>query len=817
MATFIPQSSHLTEDTIITKDGDVQRTWKVRGISFETADPDDLMTPKEQMNNLLRAIGSSEVALWQHTCHRKTSAQLDSDFDNTFCRDFDRRYTSSLNNERLVVTELYLTAAYRPVTSRAVRSLIRAGRRSIKEILQEQQQAIKALDDIAYQIESSLRPYGLDVLGTYVDENNVTCSRALGFLNYLVSGKWQKVQLGNGPINEYLGNAWLHAGTEMIEVRTPTMKRFAQCLDLKEYSNRTEPGILNGLLYEGYEYVITQSFSLHDKRTAEKVLRRQQTHLKNTEDGSARQIQEIEEAIDALIDGQFSLGEYHFSMIIFGSSPVEVQENTKSAATVLENAGFLPVLATTATDAAWYAQIPCNWAFRPRIAHLTSRNFASLAGLHNFPAGKQAGNPWGDAVTVLKTPSGPPFFFNFHSGRMGVDQFGKKLLGNTRIIGQSGVGKTVLMNMLFSQSQKYNNRGSGKYLSVTFDIDEGAKLCILAAGGKYLSLKNGQRSGMNPFQMEPTESNILFLVSLVRYLAAQGGHAVSVSDERRISQAVETVMIRMPKPVRRLSTLLQNIPEGVSEAEKNNSIVKRLAKWCADDGAGNRGVLAWALDCETDEIDLSSHSCYGIDGTDFLRNEDVRSPVTMYLLHRIRSLMDGRRLQIWMDEGFRWLDDPVFSEFTGEGQATIRKKDGMCVFATQSPKTVIESAVASSLLEQIATEVYLPNPRATKGEYLEGFKVTEAEFRMIRNLPEDGHMFIVKQGKHSVVAWLDLEGFEDDLAILSSTPELNTLASEVIEVVGGDPDVWVPEFQRRRRSPRASLLTAPIERQEEVA
>jgi len=102
MAPFIPQSSHVRHDTIVNKEGDLQRTWRVGGLAFETLDPEDVHIPKEQLNTLIRSIGSSQVALWQHTCRTQLTAQLDSDYQNDFCRQFDDRYAGTINSDQLM-------------------------------------------------------------------------------------------------------------------------------------------------------------------------------------------------------------------------------------------------------------------------------------------------------------------------------------------------------------------------------------------------------------------------------------------------------------------------------------------------------------------------------------------------------------------------------------------------------------------------------------------------------------------------------------------------------------------------------------------
>jgi len=799
VAPFLPYSSHVSTNTIVTKDGDFMRIWKLSGISFETADADEMLLRKNQLNTLFRSIGDNHVALWSHSVRRQTTDRLKSTFESDFCREFDKKYFDSFAGYRMMANELYLTVVYRPQPSRVGKAMVKTARRSHEEILNDQRAAIRKLDAIAYQIESSMRRYDLEELTTFEDENGALCSRPLTFLNFLISGEWQKVRVPTAPLNEYLGTAWIFVGAETIEIRSPTKTRFAQCVDFKDYTAHTEPGILNGLMYEDYEYVITQSYSFMVKRQGKEFLEKQVKQLLNAEDGSVTQIAEMKTAIDQLIQGEFTMGEYHYSLMIFGESVDKVRRNTTSAMTIIQDRGFLAALVATATDAAFYAQLPCNWNYRPRIAGLTSKNFAGLASFHNFTAGKRNGNPWGDAVTLFKTPSGQPLYFNFHYSKGDEDSFDKKLLGNTRMIGQSGAGKTVMLNALLVESQKFKANAPMGFTTVFFDKDEGAKLCIKAIGGKYLSVKNGKPTGFNPFQMEPTEGNILFLEKLVRVLVSGEHQRVTTTDELRISSAVRTVM-RMPRNLRRLSTVIQNMTEGTAEADRENSISKRLSRWCYDDGRGKQGPLAWALDCQNDEIDFTTHNNYGFDGTDFLDNTDVRTPISMYLLHRMEAIIDGRRFIYFMDEAWKWVDDEAFAEFAGNKQLTIRKQNGLGVFATQMPSSLLRSKIASALVQQVATEIYLPNPKADFHEYIEGFKCSEAEYDIIKNLGEESRMFIVKQGHTSMIGSLDLGGFDDELAILSGSLDNNELLDEVIADVGDDPKKWLPVFHERRKA-----------------
>lgn len=359
------------------------------------------------------------------------------------------------------------------------------------------------------------------------------------------------------------------------------------------------------------------------------------------------------------------------------------------------------------------------------------------------------------------------------------------------------------MNFCLAQAQKYLHNAPMGMCNVFFDKDQGAKGTILAIGGKYLAIRNGEPTGFNPFQMEPTAGNILFLEKLVQVLVSRDGQHVTTTDESRISHAIRTVM-RMRPELRRLSTVLQNVTEGSDRQDRENSVAKRLAKWCFDDGTGKRGTFWWVLDCPQDQIDFNTHSNYGFDGTDFLDNADVRTPISMYLLHRMELAIDGRRFIYWMDEAWKWVDDEAFSEFANNKQLTIRKQNGLGVFATQMPSSLLNSKVASALVQQVATEIYLPNPKADYHEYTDGFKVTNEEFDIIRSMSEESRMFLVKQGHHSMICRLELNGFDDELAILSGSSDNNELLDQVIAEVGDDPSVWLPVFQERRKARIAS-------------
>jgi type IV secretion system protein VirB4 len=60
-------------------------------------------------------------------------------------------------------------------------------------------------------------------------------------------------------------------------------------------------------------------------------------------------------------------------------------------------------------------------------------------------------------------------------------------------------------------------------------------------------------------------------------------------------------------------------------------------------------------------------------------------------------------------------------------------------------------------------------------------------------------MFLVKQGHNSVVVELNLNGLDDELAVLSGRAETVELLDRIRAQHGDDAAVWGPIFQKERR------------------
>jgi type IV secretion system protein VirB4 len=399
-------------------------------------------------------------------------------------------------------------------------------------------------------------------------------------------------------------------------------------------------------------------------------------------------------------------------------------------------------------------------------------NFASLASLHGHPLGQSEGLHWGDPVTVLETTAFGPYNFNFHVGD----------LGNFTVIGPSGTGKTVLLSFLVAQANKFKPR------VVFFDKDRGAEIFIRAAGGRYDLLAPGEPSGLNPLQLPDTAENRGFLIEWLERLLAPGGTPMDAEERSVLADAVDANYTQSSghRRLRHLRELLRGV-----RRPSAGDLAARLAPWCEE------GEHAWLFDNPHDRIDLEADRL-GFDMTRLLDHPVIRTPAMMYLFHRVEQRLDGRAAIIIIDEGWKALDDAVFVQRIRDWMKTIRKRNGVVGFCTQSAGDALESRISSAIIEQAATQIFFPNARARAADYIEGFGLTEHEFDLVKSLPDTARCFLIKQAGHSVVARLDLAGMGDFVKVLAgnerSVRRLDTLRARL----GDAPAAWLGPFMAER-------------------
>jgi type IV secretion system protein VirB4 len=282
-------------------------------------------------------------------------------------------------------------------------------------------------------------------------------------------------------------------------------------------------------------------------------------------------------------------------------------------------------------------------------------------------------------------------------------------------------------------------------------------------------------------------ANRRFLADWTAKLVTARGLALEAEDVARIADAVDANYAQ-PTQYRRLRHFAE-LFRGTHRPHAAD-LASRLAPWHSG------GDYAWLFDNAEDGLDLDVQTL-GFDMTNILDDPAARTPAMMYLFHRVEQRLDGEPTIIVIDEGWKALDDDVFVQRIKDWEKTIRKRNGIIGFATQSAQDALASKISSSIIEQAATQIFMVNPQAREQDYRDGFGLTSHEYDLVRTLPDSAHCFLIKHGVDSVVARLNLSGMPDLLTVLSgresSVRRLDALRAEV----GDAPTAWLPRLLER--------------------
>lgn len=791
----LPYQSHLDDHTLALRNGMLMQTIVLEGFPFETAETDDLNYRLAVRETMLRAIGASRFALYHHVVRRRASAALPAHYKDPLCAHIDRFWQGRLSSRHLFVNDLFLTLVSKPAPGRAgLFDRVAAGAsRMSGESGRTAQRArdIRALDAARESLLASLRAYGPRTLSLY-ERDGGTYSEPLEFLSLLLNAEMRPVLAPSGDCGHYLPYRRLSFGVDALEL-APSLEpaRFGTVLSLKEYPGATTPGMIDNLLRLPCEMVITESFCFSDRQIAQERIDLALRRMRAADDDAQSLRRGLVEAKDQTAAGLAGFGEHHMTVLVRAESIEALDQTAAQVQAAIADIGAVAVREQLALEPAFWAQFPGNLDYISRKALISTANFAGLSSLHGFPIGAAEGNHWGQATTVFETTSSTPYFFSFHQGD----------LGNFTVIGPSGSGKTVILNFLIAQAQKIAPR------TVFFDKDRGAEIFLRAIGGAYDVIRSGQPTGFNPLLLDDSPSNRGFLRAFIATLLSIGRGGLNTEEQAIIAEAV-AANFDQPKELRRLRFFQELL--GGFRRPNTEDLAARMARWCG------KGEHAWLFDNPSDRLSVDRR-VLGFDMTDILDSPDIRTPTMMYLFRRVEERLDGSPTLIVIDEGWKALDDDAFAARLKDWLKTIRKRNGVVGFCTQSARDALDSRIASAITEQTAAQIFAPNPHAREEDYCAGFGLTRHELDIVRSLPEQSRCFLIKRGADSVVARLDLSGAPEIVRILSGREHTVRALDRLRAEFGDAPEKWLPILLQGRKSESRPVGATDIERREKRA
>ncbi|MGN8119778.1 VirB4 family type IV secretion/conjugal transfer ATPase [Labrys sp. 22185] len=778
VAAHIPYTRHVTENVLGTRDGLLLSIIRLEGYCFETADMALINNKLENRNTILRGLGSSRYAICGHLIRRRIRPELEGRFENRFAAELDRRYVAGLQQRQMFVNDLYVTIVRRPLQGQigmfeAMLRRLRPARRRLAEDLAGDKD-LRELQELTLTVCEVLQDYQGRVLGITERRSGEYFSEPLEFLVQILNGlEPTEMRLPRMPLNAALAMKRIHVGRNALEfvgAFPPTDSRLAAMLSIREYPPYTGPMLLDGLLKIPGEFVVSQSFAVVERSAAQGQIERVARQTAMADAAGSAVTEQLTSARNELLVSRSIFGQHHLSVMCLGSDKESLGQCIRAVGTALTEQSILWVREDLNCEPAFWAQLPGNFGYVARSGIISSKNFAGFMSLHNFPSGRRSGNHWGSAVSLLETTSQTAYFFNFHV----------RDLGNFTVVGPSGSGKTVALSFLMAQSQRIRP----KPRCVFFDKDRGAEIFVRALGGNYRVLQSGASTGFNPLHLPNTGANREFLFQLFSLMLRRPDGLPLVAFEEAILRDAIQHVLQAGKEGRTLSAFALLL-RGRTRASYDD-LQARLEKWLRSD------QLGWIFNNAEDDFSWSDIT--GFDMTQILDVPLIRSVVLMYLFHRLNEQLDGNPVLIFLDEGWRLLEDDVFAAFIQDKMKTIRKFNGIIGFGTQSASDIVRSDIANTIIEQSATNLFFPNPKADFASHATAFGLSAREVEWIKTSDPSSRSFLIKHGQESVVARLRLAIGDDILKVLSgrasSIAEVERLRAEL----GDDPDKWLPVF-----------------------
>ncbi len=569
------------------------------------------------------------------------------------------------------------------------------------------------------------------------------------------------------------------AGVDRQIVKTPVAwhsdylqvgKRHVQMFSLKTTPEASRPCLFSGLLRLDCDSVLCSTWRVKSTSSARSEIDAQEKFISFFKVGvltrvmSGRDTASLETGagakaannnVDDLSEVIRSLdkkaqGEYSLRLLLAARSQEQLRNTVPAVHRIFVDARAQVMEETLGNLSAFYAMFPGNHKFNVFPLWLAEDHHARLSSVFAPHIGHPRSEDLdSEYLNIFETRTRTPFFQDVY-----VDGVRVML-----IIGPTGSGKSVVGNATVALEQKY---GGFTYI---FDIGGSYESVVELYGGKVDRVgKDGPR--VNPFALEPTESNIKFLYSFIKLLLTNGGAELEPEDDDVIHKAVQDMYLLAPEN-RRLANLF--LPKKLD---------RYLSKWVG------KGIYNAVFDNVEDSLSLSRLQCFDFQGVNNEQYADLIEPLMVWLLRRINDVLYnpanlGVPKHILIEEIFSSMKNKQLLDGALASIKTVRKNLGGVTMIGQSADDL--GANADSIVNSCTSFLFLKDATFNRKRYAEFFKMNEQQIALFESLQDREALYMRRDGITKVVT-LNLD--KRSYATFSTKPKDRVRRSKLIEKYG---------------------------------
>lgn len=758
---FIPYASHIDETTLATKNGELLQTIRIDSSNIDMEDNVPGNVRHVIREAIINNVHTDKFAFWIHTLRQRSPITLTNDFKESFAQKVGAAWWEDRKWHDVYYNEVYLTILHKGQSADIFdindmkKGWLHTKNRQFRE--QHLVEAKAKLEEVTAALCNYINQTHTTHLLSITERPHpdtaqpAIYSEPLEFLHYLINLVWKPQLLPDIDLCDYLSSNELTFGYNVMESRSDEGKRvFGALLTLKIY-HELPPVLFDRCLQMPQEMIISQSFVYVP---ASKALEKH-TLLKEifiaSEDEFIPKISGAETTLAADKGNPTDFGEQQLSILVVHPTFKELDKRANNVHSAFGRTGFAVVREDLKLEESFWAMLPGNFQYPCRKSVIPTTQIGGLARLNIYPTGQEKNNHWGEAVTILPTRSGTPYFFNFHVGDVGHTA----LLDFNAFADERGAS---LLNFLIMQSRKYHGR------LIVVDQRYYGKPLVKALHGSYFEVfapsdreeKDANVPSLNPFLLEDSPRNRAFLTTWLGNMLQETGDRDALKT--LVTEAIAHVFTH-PRNARCLELactyLHDRVPDVFPEHWKEHWL--SLFGRADDTLVLDQDICGVALDAVVNQF------------------PHMTQPVFAYLLHRIMLVLDGKPTMLVINEAWDLLNNAFFAQRLNSLLDMLRKQNVMVLFTTRNFDKYAHDPVTPTILHNTPTKIIIPDDVAVN-YFPEMLHCTDWELRTLENMERARGDILIKHGDESVFSRFSIQHLDSINNVLAGDPRALWLA-----------------------------------------
>lgn len=650
--------------------------------------------------------------------------------------------------------------------------------KSVKNVSIEVENEIKDIQDFKMQVSNVI-----SMLKTVMQVNMLNSNELVTLLHSQVSMKWHELTLPEDGMlfldriitDESLQNSIpLKLGDHYIPI-----------VSIKSFPGSSTSAMMNRLNMADCEFRWSTRFICYGKEQTLQILDKAEKkyhgklqsmgqlimstigHIESSRVNSTALAQEdeVKQAKIRVTNDEIGFGDYCSEVMVWDTNKKIADEKAEYISNIVNSCGFVTVTESLNALSAWSSMMAGNIYANQRELFVSTKNTSHAVPLSSIWSGMQKNSFMesicGESIPLLicKTEYRIPYFLNLN-----VNQ-----VGHTWISGKTGYGKSTLLAALEIAWRKY----PGNQV-IIFDKGLSARNLTMCTGGIYIE-PGKDKIGMQPLADIDTLEGKNWACEFIQIMLEEQKISVTAKMRKAIYDTIN--LLSTKKRESRTLTSFQQYCDYQDPVSHVNEINEGLSPYVL---GGQYGEM---FDCNYSNIDISDWTMFEM-GTLMNMGNAAVAPALDYLFAQCEKKFTGRPTMLVLDEAWLYFKNKIFAAKIVEWLKTLRKSHVFVVFATQEIADAVNSDIATTLISQCPSKIFLPDIESESDINFELYKKLGLEDSEIRHLsklqPLRDYFYKSTQGARTFN--LDLEQIQ--LAIMTNSKEEHLLLDEIEKEYG---------------------------------